>query len=97
MASARKSARFRTRAIAQVLDGAGGCPADRRRDLDGAALRDHDPGRARAFGAAADGAEVLRVLDLVQRHDQRLLGVEQAAGVGVGVRLGLADDALMVG
>ena len=45
---------------AQVLDGAGRGPADRRRDLGGAPLADHDAARADALGGAADRAEVLR-------------------------------------
>ena len=57
---------------AQVLDGAGRGLADGRRHLGGAALGDHDAGRAGALGRAADRAEVLRVLDLVERDDQRL-------------------------
>ena len=63
---------LRTRATAQVLDGAGRGLADRGRHLGGAALGDHDAGRAGALGGAADRAEVLRVLDLVERDDQRL-------------------------
>ena len=75
---ARKSARLRTRAIAQVLDRAGRRLADRRRDLGRAALRQDDAGRARALGGAADRAEVLRVLDLVERDQQRV-GPRRAA------------------
>ncbi len=62
---------------AQVLDGSGGRLADRRRDLGGAALGDHHAAGAGALGGAADRAEVLWVLDLVERDDQRLRAREQ--------------------
>ena len=74
----------------QVLDGARRGLADGRRDLRGAALGDHDAGRAGALGGAADRAEVLRVLDLVERDEQRV-GPARAARrrrVGVGARVG---------
>ena len=47
---------LRTRATAQMLDGPGRGLAHRRRDLRRAALGDHDAGRARALGGAADRA-----------------------------------------
>ena len=56
----------------EVLDRAGRGLAGRRGDRGRAPLGDDHPGRAGELGRAADGAEVARVLDLVERHDQRV-------------------------
>ena len=61
----------------QVLDRAGRRLRDRRRDVRGAALADHDAVGPGALGRAADRAEVLRVLDLVERDDQRGGGAQE--------------------
>ena len=45
-------------------------PCRRRRSQRRPAVRDHDAGRARSLGRAADRAEVVGVLDLVERDDQ---------------------------
>jgi hypothetical protein len=63
-----------------VLDGAGRGLAHRRRHLGGAALGDHHARRAGALGRAADRPEVLRVLDLVERDQQRLHTRQQLLG-----------------
>ena len=54
------------------------------------------PGGAGRLGRAADGAEVARVLDLVEGDDQRALPAQQRVAVGVGIRIHLGDDALVV-
>ena len=81
-----------------MLDRAGRRAADRRRDLRGAPLGDHHSGRAGALGAAADGAEVLGVLDLVERDHQGLLAAsQQLRGVGIRIGLRLAHESLVLG
>ena len=55
----------------------GGGLAHRRRDLGRPAAREHHPGRAHALRGPADRADVLRVLDLVERDDQRIRLAEQ--------------------
>ena len=57
----------------EVLDGARRGLAGDGGDRGRAALGDHDPGRAGELGRAADGAEVARVLHLVERDQQRPL------------------------
>src|SRR6478735_7655617 len=57
----------------------------------GPALGDHDAVRAEASSTADDGAEVARVGHVVDRDDQRLLGVDRRGVekvVGVGVLVG---------
>ena len=81
----------------KVLDGAGRRLGGRGCDLGGAALGDHDPRRSRRLGNAAHGAQVVRVLHLVECDDQRLLVREQPGRVRVGVAVGLGADALVVG
>ena len=54
------------------------------------------PGRAGDLGRAADRAEVARVLDLVERDDQRIRALEQRVRVGVGIGIDLGDDPLVV-
>ena len=57
---------------AQVLDRPCRRLHRRRRHMRGAPLADDEAGRARALGRAAIAPEVLRVLDLVERDDQRV-------------------------
>src|ERR1700733_8179076 len=78
-----------------MLDGAGRGLADGRRDLGGAAFGDHDARSAGALGAAADRAEVLRILNLVERDDQRIGTREQLLGGGVVERTGVGADPLV--
>ncbi len=83
----------------EVLDGAGRGLAGGGGDLGGAPFGDDDAGGAGELGRAADGAEVARVLDLVEGDDQRALAAQQQ-GVAVlrrGRRIDLGDDALVVG
>ena len=58
--------------------------------------RHDDAGRAGALGAAADGAEVPRVADLVEAREQRPLRRRELVGVGVPVRLAPREHALVV-
>ena len=58
--------------------------------------RHDDAGRAGALGAAADGAEVVRIGDPVEHREQRLVGLRQLVRVRVAVRLDARDDALVV-
>ena len=53
------------------------------------------PAAPGALGGAADRAEVLRILDLVEGHQQRLGPREQLVGAGVGVGAGLGAHALV--
>ena len=62
----------------------------------GAVRRKDDAGRARALRAAADGAEVARIADLVEAGDQRPLARGELVRVGVAVRLAPGEDALVV-
>ena len=80
-----------------MLDGAGRGLADGRGHGGRAPLGDHDPGRAGHLGRAADRAEVVRVLDLVEGDDQGVRVGEQRARIGVGIGIDLGDDALVVG
>ena len=79
-----------------MLDRAGGRFADARRHLRGPTLADHDPGGAGALGDTADGPQVLRILDLVQRDDYGVVALEQAGGIGVSVGLRLSANALVI-
>jgi hypothetical protein len=54
----------------QVLDRASRGATDRGRDLGGATLADDDAADAHALGRAAERAEVLRILDLVEREHE---------------------------
>ena len=81
----------------QVLDRARRRLADGGGDPARPALADHDAGGAGGLGAPADRAEVARVLDLVERDDERVLGLEQRLGVRVRIGVDLGDDALVVG
>ena len=83
---ASQSARFVTRATAQVLDRARRRLADGGGDRRRAPRRDHQPGGADGLGRAADRAQVAGVLDLVQRDHQGVRALEQRAGIGVGIR-----------
>src|SRR5437016_2443996 len=70
----------------------GGRGADAER-ADAPAQRQRDElvargGAARALGGAADRPQVLGVLHLIERQDQRVLPCEQLRGLGVGVRAG---------
>jgi hypothetical protein len=60
------------------------------------ALRNDDAGRSRGLGAAHDGAQVVRIGDLVETHDQRPLGGGELPRVDVAVRVAERDDALVV-
>ena len=86
-----------TRAIGQVLHRARRRAAHRRRHLRRAPLGQHDPGAARALGHARHRPEVLRVLHLVEREHQRVVGVEQGIGVRVRIRADLGAQPLVVG
>src|SRR5947209_1065357 len=82
----------------QVLDGAGGRAADACGDLSGAPLGDDDTRRAGALGDTADSAEVLGVVNLVERYDDCVVvALEQAGCIGIPVWLHLSADALVVG
>ena len=75
----------------QVLDCAGGGLAHRGGDLGGTALGDHHPRRSHALRGAADRAEVLGVLHLVERHDQGVASPAGATGTS-GTRAGAGAD-----
>ena len=78
-----------------MLDRPGRGLADGRRDLGGTPLGQHHTGSAGALGRAADRAEVLRILNLIQRDDQRLVACEQFLGLDVAELRHLGADALM--
>ena len=86
-ASRRKSARFFTRAIGDVLDRARRRLADRGRDLGAAPLGDDHRGRPGGLRRPADRAEVLRVGDLVERDEQRVSVASSSVGVRVRIRV----------
>ena len=65
------------------------------RDLGRAALGDHHTRRPHTLGRAADRAQVLGVLDLVKRHDQRIAYGEDLPGARIGVRAGVRAEALV--
>ena len=69
----------------EVLDRARRRLANRRRDLGGAPLGHHDSAAPGELGHAAYGAEVVRILDLVESDHERVVGLEQ------GIRVGVAD------
>src|SRR5919106_2531678 len=80
----------------EVLDRARRRLADRRRDAPGVVLGDDDAGGARALGAPADGAEVVRVGHLVEAGEQRTFARGELEGVRVAVGLAEGDDALVL-
>src|SRR5215211_7219988 len=80
----------------QVLDRPGRGLAHRRCDFGGASLREHHATAPGALGHPAGGAEVVRILDLVQGDDEGVLGLEQGVRLRVGVGLDLRADALVV-
>ena len=80
----------------QVLDGACRRLADRRGDAGGVPLEDDDAAGAGPLGAAADGAEVVRVGDLVEADDERPLAPCDLVRVRIAIRLAERDDALVV-
>ena len=80
-----------------MLDRSGRCLADRSGHLDRAALRDHDPGGARALSGSANSPEVVWILDLIERDDQRVTGPEQRARGCVDERRHLGTYPLVIG
>ena len=82
-----------------MLDGAGRRLARGRRHRRGAPLRDHHAGGSGNLGCAADGSEVVRVLNLIQGDDQALavVPVEQRVRIRIRVGIHLRHHALMVG
>ena len=87
--------RLRTRAIGRCSTAPAEALQTAARHLGRAALGDDHRARARALGAAADGAEVLGVLDLVEGDDHARAGAEDLLGAGVAKRRRLGADALM--
>src|SRR6266542_1379625 len=67
--------------------GAGAPLASDRRDPHGTTLGDHHAGGASGLGGAAQGTQVARILDLVQRDDQSVWRLEQESRLCVGVRV----------
>ena len=83
-----------------MVGGAGGGFEHGGGETGGLALGHDDPLGAESVGCADDGAEVVRVLDLVEKDQQspgfRQTG-EQLVEVGVSGRRLVGDDALVVG
>src|SRR3954453_6796663 len=69
----------------QMLDRTGRGLAGHRRDLRAAALGYDEAACAGAFRDAGNGAEVARILDLVEHHDKRVVRFQQGLGAGVWV------------
>ena len=102
----RPASRRRARAVGQpadhgdrqVLDGAGRRLGDRRGDVDGPVPGQDDAGHAGALGRAQEGAEVARVGDAVERHEERRpcrrRAASQVVEVGLGQRCGEGEHAL---
>ena len=80
----------------QVLDRAGRRAAHRRRHPRRPVRRQHDAGRAGAFGAPAHRPEVARVGDLVEADEERPVGRSQLVRVRVAVGLAAGDEALVL-
>src|SRR5581483_4178731 len=80
----------------QVLHRAGGRAADGRGHPRRPMRRHHDARRPRALGAAADGAEVARVADLIEAGEQRSLALGELIRVRVLVWLAPGEHALVV-
>ena len=90
--SRRRCARGRSRrcstAPAEALATAGVTSAARRSGITTPVAPAH-------LGRAADRAQVLRVLDLVEHNDERVVGGKSSPRVGVGVVAGAGADALV--
>src|SRR6185437_14342336 len=80
----------------QVLYRPGGGAADGRRHAGGSVRRDDHARRAGTLRAPADGAEVVRVADLVEADEQRPLAPGEGVGVGVAEGIAPGEDALVV-
>src|SRR5581483_2901476 len=80
----------------QVLHRAGGRAADGCGHPRRPVRRHHDPRRPRALRAAADGAEVARIADLVEAGEQRSLALGELIRVRVLVWLAPGEHALVV-
>jgi hypothetical protein len=80
----------------QVLHRSRGGLAHGRSHVRRAALREHHARATRRLGHAADGAQVVRVLDLVQAEHESIVGREQGIGLHVGIGLDLRADTLMI-
>src|ERR1700761_1787857 len=78
-----------------MLDRTGRRLADRRCDLSRATLGEHEPGGPSTLCGAADGAKILRILDLIQCDDHRLLAVEQRLSLNVLAFRYVRTDALV--
>ena len=87
---ARARSRRCSTAPAEALQTAGVTSAERR----SGSTTPAQPGR---LGHAADRAEVVRVLHLVEAQHERVVGLQQRVGVRVRVGLDLGADALVVG
>ena len=80
-----------------MLDRAGRGARDNRRDRRCPVRGNDEPVRARSFGTAADGAEVVGIGHLVETDEQRALrSGRELPRIGVLVRLAPRQDSLMV-
>ena len=86
---------LRTRATRRCSTAPGRRLAHRRRDLGAAALGDDHAGRAQRLGGAADRAEVLGVLELVEHDDDARAAREELGAADVRVADRLRADALV--
>ena len=84
-------------AIGRCSTAPGGRLRDGGRDMRGTPLGQQHARRAGGLGRAADRADVLRVLHLVEGDEQRVGRGEQIVQFGVRVRVDLSHDALVVG
>ena len=66
-------------------------------DGGGPPIRDHESGRTSSFSGSGNSAEVVRILNLVERNDKCVRIREQLMGAHVRIWLDLGDDSLMVG